>query len=288
VTIFMYYIGFDIGGLRVKAALVENKNIVNSTVEDLPGSFEVLVLVLDKMFKDLTSGIEADKISGLGFSFAGALDAKREKMLNSPNIQFLNGQPLKKTLEEKFKPYLVKIEHDVHCYLIAEKEAGLAKGLKNVFYLTLGTGIGGAFLVDGKIIFGSHGAAGEAGHMILDICQELDFEDMASTKAIRRLLGVDSFKAEDLVRSGDKRAQEAFRRISEDLGIGLANIINIFDPEAIIIGGGASWMKEFVLPGAKKKIEKLVISPAARKTEILFSEMSRFGGALGAALLFET
>jgi glucokinase len=321
-----YFIGYDIGGSSVKAVLVDpvrngvsngaSKKIIKSSVEDLSDNLEKLLLLVVKMKSDLAGGIPIDKIGGVGVGLAGCLDSQRANMLRSFNIKYLDSQPIKKLLEEKLKPYPIRIEHDVNCFLLAEKEIGLAKNFKNVFYLTLGTGIGGAYMIDGKIISGSHGAAGEAGHMIIKIKnprprpgsaeggqkspaspseagrakikinEAEDLENLASNKLIKKILGIGSIEAEKRARAGDRNVQQVFAQLGRNLGFGIANIINIFDPEAVILSGGIAHAKEFILPTIKEGIAKYVISPAAKETKILFSELGREGGALGAALLF--
>jgi len=283
----MYYLGFDVGGSKIKAVLVKNKQIIRSKIEDSANNLEGLFDVIVKIKDELTVDIDKAEIGGIGFGLAGTLDVKREIMLNSPNIKYLNNQPIKKLLEEKLKTYPVKLEHDVHCFLLAEKESGLAKNLKNVFYLTLGTGIGGAWMVDGQMVFGAHGSAGEAGHTIIDLNQGLDWEELAANKFIIKSLGVGSIEAERRARAGNQKAIEVFNQIGKNLGVGVANIINIFDPEAIILNGGIADAKEFILSGIEEGIKKFVISPAARKTKILFSALGLYAGSLGATLLYD-
>ena len=283
----MYYLGFDVGGSSVKAVLVKERKIIKSIIENLPTDLVGLLVLVEKVIGELTAGLAQNEIKGIGFGLAGALDAEREKTLNSPNISYLNNQPIKRLLTEKLAPWPIKIEHDVHCFLLAETKFGLAQNLKNVFYLTLGTGIGGALLINGRIFAGAHGAAGEVGHMVIDLSNQLDWEELTANKFVKKMIGVSGDEAEKLARSGDQKAKELFDERGRNLGIGIANIINIFDPEAIIIGGGMVSAREFILEGAQKGIETYVISPAAKQTKILFSELGRMGGAWGAALLFD-
>lgn len=282
----MYFIGFDIGGSKIKAVLVRDKKIVKSRLADLSDNPEALLELVLKIFNDLVISIKKDDIGGVGFSLAGALDIKRERMLKSPNIPYLDGQPIKRLLERKLGRRQIKVEHDVNCFLLAEAEVGWAKNLKNVFYLTVGTGVGGALMIDGKIYFGAHGAAGEVGHMIIEASQQLDLEDLTANKFVKRKLGVSAAEAEKMARAGEEKARKIFIERGKNLGAGLASVINIFDPEAIILSGGASSAKDLLLPGIKEGIERYVISSAAKKTKILFSRLGREGGALGAALLF--
>ena len=281
----MNYIGFDVGASSVKSVLVKNKEIIKTVLRPTSLTWEDLLILFEEIFKELTS--ESVEISGIGFAFAGMLDKEREKMLVSPNIKYLDNRPLRALLEEKFRSYDIKIEHDAHCFLLAEKELGLAKDLSDVFYLTLGSGVGGAWMVDGKIIIGSHGSAGEIAHTISNFDNLTEFEKLASNKFIEGVLGEGLSEAGTLAISDNKKVQEAFEGLGKNLGIGIANIINIFDPQAVIISGGIAEAKEFILPGILEGVEKFVSSPAAKETKILFSELGRFGGALGAALMFK-
>lgn len=283
---YMHYIGFDIGGSSVKAALVKNKQILKSLVEDTSDNLSELLELIKRMRDNLIDGVAIDEIGDLGLAVAGILDLRREKVLKSPNISYLDGQLSKKILEEKLN-CRVKLENDVRCFLLAEKEVGLAQNLKNVFYLTLGTGIGGAFMIDGKIINGSRGAAGEVGHTILDIGAGLELEDVAANKFFKKQLGIGSMEVRRLIEVGDQNAKRVVEEMSRNLGAGIANIINIFDPEAIIIGGGISWAKDFFLVGIEMAVNEFVVSPEGKRTQILFSELDRFGGALGAALMIK-
>lgn len=281
------YIGFDIGASSIKAVLAKDRRIIKSSVRDLPGDLENLLLALIKMHTELIAGLGHEEIGGIGFGIAGIMDPEREMILRAPNIKYLDGQPIKKLLEGRFRGHRLKIEHDSHCFLFAEKEAGLAQNLKNVFYLTLGSGIGGAFMVNGRIITGAHGAAGEVGHMILEAEKQLDWEELGANKFFKKNLGLGSLEAEQKWRNGDKKAEEVFSRLGKNLGIGIANIINIFDPEAIIISGGISAAAGLIWPGIKEGVDEFVVSPAAKKTQILISQLGRFGGALGAAISSE-
>ncbi len=290
----MYSIGVDIGGSRTKSVLVKNGKIVRERSDNLPSSLGGLLNLVAEVVKDFGSLVRKDKIRGVGISIVGPLDLKRERVLASPNIKYLRGQPIKKLLARKLK-YPLRIEHDVHSFLLAEKKIGLAKNLKNVFYLTLGTGIGGAMMVDGKIIKGAHGSSGEVGHTIMEAQMSKSklqgnpstFEELAANKFIKKNLGIGSEDAFRRAVQGDKRAKKVFEELGKNLGIGIANIINTFDPEAVILSGGISRAMRYIEPGIKASIREFVISPDARRTKVLLSRLGYYGGALGAALLFE-
>jgi len=283
----MYYTGFDVGASSVKAVLVKNREVIKSLVRETPGDLENLLLALIKAYADLIARLGHEELGGIGFGLAGVMDRERRTMLNSPNLKYLNNQPIKELLEGRFRGQRLKIEHDAHCFLLAEKTVGLAQNFNDVFYLTLGSDIGGALMIDGKIFYGAHGAAAEVTHTIVDIEKSLEWGELGANKFIKKTLGVNSDEAEKKWRGGDKNAEAAFTRLGQNLGVGIANIINMFDPEAVILSGGLSSVAGLFWGGIKEGIDKFVISPAAKETPILLSQLGRFGGAFGAALLAE-
>lgn len=283
----MYYLGFDIGASAIKAVLMKNKKILFCNISDTPRNLRDLLDAVAVMANKLRKEAGRDKFGGIGVAVAGVMDKSRAKMLVSPNMCYLNGRSLARLLARKLKYSKVVLEHDVHCFLLAEKEAGSAKNLKNVFYLTVGSGVGGAWMAKGSIGSGAHGAAGEAGHMIMVFTKNkmLTLEDLASKKFIKYSLGVGFSEAFRRAKAGDRKAAEIFYELGSNLGVGVANVINIFDPEAVIIGGGLAEAKTLLLPGIKKSVSRFVISSEAGRTKIIFSRLGRFGGAMGAALL---
>ncbi|PIW76565.1 MAG: hypothetical protein CO001_00680 [Candidatus Portnoybacteria bacterium CG_4_8_14_3_um_filter_40_10] len=283
---FMYYLGFDIGAYSIKAALVNEKKIIDSKIQETPNSLEKLIEVLEKNRKELTEGKSFGELAGIGVGVAGILDRPREIVLKSPNIPCLDNQPLKKILEEHFKPTKVKIEHDVHCFLAAEKAIGQAQNLHNIYYLTIGSGVGGAWTFEGKTSYGAHGSTGDVGHTIINNEKGLNLEDLASNKFIEKSLAFGSLGAEKKIAEGDEKTKKTMEELGKNLGIGIANIINMFDPETVILSGGISWAESILMPGIRYQMQKYVVSPAAKETNVFFSRLGRYGGALGAAMLF--
>jgi len=279
------YLGFDIGGSSIKAVLLKDREIVRSKIEDLPGNLDELF----KKFKAMSGELAVGKVvEAVGLGLPGAMDQKREAMLKSPNIPYLDGQPLKKLIQAKFGETPVFINHDAFCFLLAEKTIGQAKDLKSAVLLTIGSGIGCAWMVGGEIITGANGSASEGGHMIVDIEKSLDLEEVASNKLFKNKLAITSAQAQEKLAQGDDRAREIFDLMGRNLGVGIANIINFFDPQAVIINGGIAAARETITEKMKESIDNFVVSPAARSTPIIFSELGRFGGAIGAALLAES
>lgn len=283
----MYYLGFDIGGSSIKAVLVQKEEIVGTRFERLPRNFNALLEIVVNIRSDFSQAVGIKNIKGIGFSVAGALDKKRDKVMKSPNIPYLNNKQLPKVFKRVLRFENIKMERDLPCFVIAEQKKGLAKKYRNIFYLTLGTGIGGAFTVDGSIVLGSHGSAGEVGQTIIDFDRLIRWENIAANKYIKSKLKIPFTEAKQKALKGDKKVTRLFKEVGKNLGLGIANVINVFDPEAVLISGGLASAKEFFLPEIKLAIKKFVISSEAQKTKILWSKLGRFGGALGAALLIQ-
>ena len=198
----------------------------------------------------IKEGLSRFPVSRVGIGVAGVLDYKSGQILNSPNIKFLEGLSLKKLFHRN-----IRFDNDVNCFLRAEARLGAARGYKHVLAVAMGTGIGGGIINNQTMIYsGAHGSAGEFGQMVLP----------------------DGKTWEELYRSSKGHSLTQARLHA----LAFANLINIFDPEIIILGGGgARWPK-------RKLMEKLVLSPLAKKTKIVPAKLGPNAVAIGAALLW--
>lgn len=262
-----YIIGIDIGGSKINAIIFNDSKILKSAKIPTPKSLKEFLEKLESLVGKLISASGKEKISGIGCGVAGILDLEKGIILKSPNIRFLNNFNIKNWLYKKFNCE-VKIDNDARCFTRAEFIWGAGKGHKNVVGITLGTGIGGGIIVNGQMFYGANGSAGELGHMVIHKGQ--DFEAL-TVKLARKL----------------KFSKISGKKFENNLAIGLANIINILDPEVIILGGRAGSDVKFLLPKIKKTMNKLVISPKSRKNvKILIGELGENAGAIGAVALF--
>jgi glucokinase len=276
----MVVLGMDIGGSSLKVVLREKEKILKKEVFNLPREKKELFGLIEKIYKNFS---QKNKLEKIGIGVAGILDKNREKIMRAPNLSFLEGVKISEEIEKRLKRK-VFIENDVNCFGLGEKFFGKAKNLNYFIFLALGSGIGGAIFVNGKLILGKEGGAGEIGHIFLDIKNKLDFEELASDKFLKRKLKKNTFEAKNLAEKGEKRAIEAFKELGKNLGFGIINLIHIFDPEAIILGGGVILARKFFEKEMKETIKKFIISKSY-KTKILFSNLGRFGGAIGASFL---
>lgn len=265
-------IAVDLGGTFLRVGLVKNNQILKYIKKPTPRN-------KDNLIKELFLSIELlinKNIKGIGIASPGPL--KNGIIKNPPNLPLQNYN-LKKELLKKFKKK-VEIENDASCVALAEAKFGCKK--KNFFVLTLGTGIGGGIIINGKLYKGE-GYAGELGHIILN--NERDFEDLWKD---RRRLSKKYFSQilliKDLLKIKDKRARKILNETSNYLGQGIASLINIFDPEVVILSGGIRETGDKFLNMIKKQINKYTILP--KKTFIRWTKL-KHSGILGASLLIK-
>ncbi|MDP1629725.1 MAG: ROK family protein [bacterium] len=288
------YIGLDIGGTKIDAALVRDNKILKRKIIKTPKNKKDFLAAVFGIIQELSSDKNA-AIRGIGIGMAGVIDRKAGKIIKSPNLPKLNGLNLKSALENKFG-LPVRIDNDAKCFIRAEAKFGAARKRKNAIGLILGTGIGSGIMIDGKIYYGG-GSAGEIGHTIImsdarsrmsDVIIEelLSFEELVSKKGFLRLGVKDVRKLTEQARQGDKKALKIFAIVGGYLGIGLANVINTLNPEIIVLGGGLVNVANFLLPTTKKIIKKLALAPKAKNTPIIVSKLGDEAGILGAVLIF--
>ena len=263
-----YIIGIDIGGSKIIAALVKGAQIFHKIKIPMPKNKKDFFDKLEKVIGELIKKAGGKKnIRGIGCGIGGALDLEKGIILSWSNIKFLDKLNIKSWLKKQFN-YEVRIDNDAKCFIRAEYLFGAGKGYKNIVGITLGTGVGGGIIIGGKMIYGANDSAGEIGHMIINNGKDLE---ETTVKQMRKL----------------KFSKIAAKEFEKNLGIGLANIINILDPEIIIIGGGAAKTVEAFILKARKIAEKFIVSPQAEKNvKILKGKLGENAGAIGAAALF--
>lgn len=293
------YIGLDIGGYKINSVLVKNNKIINKK-RVLTKSKANKKIIIGQIFDCINYLASAKKIKGIGIGVPGPIDLKQGLILNPPNLKVLKNFPLANLIQRKFKTKKVAIENDVNCFGLAEAVLGKAgKKNKNFVGLTMGTGVGGCLIVDGNLYRGGNGSAGEIGHMIIkqggwkcscgnNGCLEAYVSAKGIMKTAKGLRsgGATPTEITKLAKKGDKKAIKVYQMVGEHLGIGLANVVNILNPEIIVIGGGIANDGRFIFPTARKVMKHNILSPSAKNTNIVKSNLGENAGALGAALLF--
>lgn len=253
-------IAVDLGGTSMRVGLVDGTGIAKYNKKATPKKREELLKQLSEMIQEI---MEKD-VKGIGVGSPGPL--ANGIILNPPNLPFKNFN-LKKYLQDKFKRKVV-IENDAKCVALAELKLGCKR--KNFIILTLGTGIGGGIIIDNKLYTGSHGYAGEVCGIVLE--KGKNFEQLWKEKKgqIKLLF--------------DKKDKKGLEKVSDHLGQGIASLINIFDPEVVILMGGAREAGKPFLDIIKRHVKKYVVLPTI--PEIKWSELEH-PGIMGASLLIK-
>ena len=267
-------IAIDLGGTNLRIAIVQNTKVLKYYKEKTPKTGG---RIKERIF-ELVEDFMSKSVRGIAVASPGPL--KDGTIKNPPNLPIRNYN-LKKALQDKFKvPAVVK--NDADCVAFAELKLGCRK--KNFIILTLGTGIGGGVIIDGKLYRGE-GYGGELGHIILDGSK--DFESLVASKRLRsvttKVFGEPRLFNE-LMRMKDARANKILEEFTEYYGQGIASIIHCFDPEAIILAGGMRECGPSFLNLIKKYSSRY--SQLPKKTPIFWSKLDH-PGILGAALYLE-
>jgi len=278
-----YKIGIDVGGTKMSAVLFDGENIVDDYMLATPkDSLDQFVVMLKALVDPLLEKAKENKkkVEIIGVGIPGVMDLTGRKVLFSPNLETINGVDLANKLEQSLSLPVI-MDNDVNCFLRAEMLLGAGIKYDNAYGLTIGTGIGGAWWIHKDIYRGVHGGGGEPGEMMIDFGERIKLE-----QAYHKLTQNNpSSMAEEAYR-GDVLAEKAFEEVGEFLGIAIANIVNLIDPEIIIIGGGVIESSDLFLSRTKKVMkENIASSEARKKIKLLKAKLGLRSGAVGAALL---
>jgi glucokinase len=309
-------VALDIGGTKILAALVSARyEVLDRDLGPTPadsGPQEInkgLFTAVDRLLHK--SRLEAKDIAAIGVAAAGIIDAAGGLITTSPNLPGWKDIPLRDLVSARYGAYTALV-NDASAAALGEYRLGAGRGLHNMVYLTISTGIGGGLIVNGRLYLGSSGSAGELGHMVIDVNGPEDtcgnfgcLESLASGRAIAReaierikkgqvstlsqTVGgkIESITARDVdaaARSGDSLAKEVVRQAAVYLGIGLTNIVNIFNPDTIVIGGGVAKMGELLLEPARQVVAERAFKLPASVVKIVPALLGDDAGVLGAAL----
>ena len=298
----------DLGGTHLRMALVDDAGSIHKqTKQETPksDSAEDIIAALVAAAQQWESYREA--VVAASIMVPGAVDADKAVVLQAPNLPSLVNFALKAELEKRLG-WPVFLENDANAAAVGEMWLGAARGCRDVVSVTLGTGVGGGVILDGKLWRGSHGSAGEIGHTTVDPFSGLKckcgntgcLELFASATAIVRMTrerlpefpssrlqsdGLTAEKVYEAGRLGDELALAVFKRFGMYLGIGLANLINLLDPQIIVIAGGAVNGWDLFAEEMYRQVEERAFRTTAQQVKIARAECGDNAGLLGAARL---
>lgn len=305
-----YYLGLDIGGTTIKMGLFKE---TDELIDKLNFPTRTVEYLVDDIYQNIinlfnNNSINIDDLKGIGIGFPGHVDGETGIVVYSNNLVAHNFDIVGK-LKEKINTY-IRISNDANVAALGEFHFGKGKDFQNIVFVTLGTGVGGGIIVDGKMLEGKNGAGAEIGHMVISTNGHLCscgrrgcFETYASATALIRnarvaminnptsllweiakspenLDGIAFFEA---LERKDKVATIIFEQYIEDLADGLTNLANIFRPDALILGGGISYRGDILMEPLQQRLEKMIYGGQWNaRVELMISELKNDAGIYGA------
>jgi glucokinase len=310
-------VGVDVGGTAIKMALLSTEGEILRKLEEPTPVAEGEDKVIEKIARMITdilnhANVSNEQVAGVGLGVPGPVDTATGVVLQAVNLHWTS-TPLKQKLE-RLTGLLVKVENDANCAALGEMWRGAGLGAKDMIMVTLGTGVGGGVILNGKVISGINGVGGEIGHITLNPqggppcnCGKTGcLETYASATAIIREgtrlaeSGRSPLLADVLAQHGQLRAKDVFDAahagdeaaiavIDEAafyLGLALANLVNVLDPAKIVIGGGVSAAGDFLFSRIRQAFVRfLTFSFLADTCQIVPAMLGNDAGVIGAGKL---
>lgn len=302
--------GIDLGGTKIFGILLDEEGMILKRVDGNTGdpySEEEVLKNLFKVIKNLKKGFN---ISSIGIGCAGPDDFFNQVIVTSPNLPFIKNYPLQKIVQDRFQIPTI-VDNDVKTAALAELVLGKGRDFQPFFFITLGTGIGGALVSDGKIYRGASNTSGEIGHTVFDLkskemcrCGRYGcLEVLASGTAIRRFVlrglkeglpsklkefpeeKIDARLIAKMARESDDLSRQAFLKAGYWLGVAFSTLVQVLNPRAIIIGGGMSEAWDLLQGKVNEVLDSLTMEFPRKHLKIFKSTHGPLSGAIGAGIL---
>ncbi|KJZ85163.1 MULTISPECIES: ROK family protein [Clostridium] len=283
-----FYVSIDIGGTSIKHGILdENIKFITSgeiATEAQKGGKNIL----EKVINIVSEYKKEYNLSGICISTAGMVDCEKGEIIHASDlIPNYTGTQIKKTLEDIFS-IPCEVENDVNCAGLAEYFSGSAKGSSISLCLTIGTGIGGSIIINDRVFHGFSGSACEVGYMNMF---KGKFEDLGATsilvKKVAKLKNcsenhIDGKLIFEMAKNNDEDCIKAIDEMVDVLGMGIANICYVINPEVVVLGGGIMAQKDYLYDKIRLSLDKYLIPTISSKTKLEFAKNQNKAGMLGA------
>ncbi len=312
-----YVLGVDIGGTNlVVGAVTEDGQLVRGLVSEPTGAPDGPDAVINRIVR-ISQGVIAEtrrqdpaaEILGVGIGSPGPLDRKRGIVIFTPNLRWKD-MPVRDRIGDALG-LAASLDNDANCAMLGEHWVGAAKGARDAVCFTLGTGIGGGIVVDGKLVHGASDAAAEVGHITIDVngrrcgcgndgCLEayasgpaiarraVEAIEAGASSSIAARAGGDLAKISaqtvfEAAAGGDALADELVRDTARYLGVGIANLVNIMNPEVVVICGGVTKAGDHLFVPLRREVARRAFKPAVDACRIVPGALEGTAGVVGAA-----
>lgn len=299
----MYSIGIDLGGTNIAAGIMQDKKLLKtlSVPTNAGRPSDEIIRDMADLCARLEKLVGVNSVDSVGIGTPGVVDTKNGVVYNAVNI---SPEPI--DLRGGLAAYIsapVYVENDANCAAVGEAVCGASAGYANSVMVTLGTGVGGGIITDGKLFSGVKGGGGEIGHMVIcadggELCKcgrRGCFEKYASASALVRMMEdaakndgavKDPFDGKmifELAKNGNRTALAVLEKFEYYLAVGIANIINIFQPEIVVVGGGMSAQGDYLLEPVRKTVYESILTKNPEITKIAAATLGNDAGIIGAA-----
>ncbi len=301
-----FVVAVDIGGTSYRVALADEKSSIINRISEPTRSWESHETGLDRIkrcISQVISAVDFQKVVGIAVCAGGPLDPQNGILLTPPSLSGWRNAPIKDTFQESFN-IPVWVENDADLAVLGEQQFGAGRRCDRLIYITVSTGIGGGIITDGKILRGTDLSIAEIGHIVVDPngpqCNcggRGHVETLASGTAIVRiateriskgeassLCGLD-LTGEMVVKAaidGDLLANQVIESAGSYLGMAIASLVHLFDPQVVIIGGGISNAGELILEPARRALSEYSMADYRNRARIVQSELGDNSGIMGA------
>ena len=312
----MYYVGIDLGGTGIKAGLVDEGGrilVKDSCPTGVERGYEAIIADMAQLALRVIaeSGHTPDEVKAVGIGLPGVIDPATKRVPFCTNLGWHDVPVIDEM--HKYIDLPIFVDNDATVAALAEAVAGVSAGLDSSVFVTLGTGVGGGIIINGRPFSGAHGVASEIGHMITVVGGELCtcgnrgcWERYASATALIRegrklaaekpncalakavdgdLQKIGAKHIVDLAKANDPDCAELFDWYVTHLCVGLVNLINLYDPEVIALGGGVSHAGQFLLDAVNAKLPQFIFYKTMPHSRIELARMGNDAGIIGAAML---
>ena len=315
-----FVLGIDIGGTNLVVGSVAEDGSAMVAAASEPTQSEAgatdvvdrLVGLAERAIATTRREAPGAEILGVGVGAPGPLDTKRGIVLLTPNLGWVN-MPLRQLIHDRLG-LPAALDNDANCAVLGEWWVGAARGARHAIGITIGTGIGGGLIVDGQLYHGASDVAGEIGHTTIDIegrrckcgnygCLEayasgpaialraVEEIEAGAESRLRALVGGDLRKVTaqtvyQAAADGDELALEVVNDTAKFLGVGIANLLNIFNPEVVVVCGGVTLAGDQLFVPLRREVARRAFKPAVSACRIVPGELAGTAGVYGAAKIF--
>ncbi|MBS5939884.1 ROK family protein [Clostridium sartagoforme] len=288
------YVSIDIGGTAIKYGIIDEYGRILTKDKIDTEAHKGGPEILNKVFRIVENYLEVYKPVGICISTAGMVDTEKgEIFYSAPLIPRYAGTKFKEELERRFS-IPCEVENDVNCAGLAESVSGAAIGSKVALCLTIGTGIGGCILIDGNVFHGFSNSACEIGYMHMF---DSDFQTLGASSILTKKVAEikqnseviwDGYHIFEEAKKGDDICITAIDEMVEVLGMGIANICYVINPEVVVLGGGVMAQDIYLKPKIEKALKKYLVPSIAEKTRLEFAKHKNDAGMMGAFYNFKS